>query len=555
MKRSSSICYISGLMSFGILAMVFVLAAVSLFLEKNNQYHQYQYKQQYPPANNATSSTPTNKSVSSSFNLQGFEVMYANMVLNSYNFTKMRSDWDMLYANLHRKLYSKGLRGPSEMHCFLWLADCYNLAQHPIFAKSLIPILGPDIILHGIKLWRLANGTARNLHLDNESGDCDEVVNVIIGSKVRILKGSQMYEGRWRHTLLKNIAALNAHQNHANIEDIIIGTVRKGIIRRQGNPMDDISFITIEPGEGNIVILHGNVVYGIEAASIGEETAILQFASAKCKIRDNKQALNNVFLPPVLLISERNLSLFSWKSLSIKCKTKHGCRTFRYGSASTAVLSKVSFEYSDFKAEGAHFKEFTSDDEEKIVIVLSGSLLYFCADMEVQGYREMGILEIHGSMYIPVGGWHALVPASPYRNAFVSVRWKRRTMVTGQRWLGSRGFFGFRTIILQSGQAYDPSNENNCDVILVMLYGKSLQMLPSEISLEESHTLLISGGDPCLLWNIGKASVAFVAIHVCGYDEQIEHLFNGDPRASSYFSGGGVFSFVSKNQASSANAC
>ncbi|KAH9307333.1 hypothetical protein KI387_035244, partial [Taxus chinensis] len=442
---------------------------------------------------------------------------------------------------------------------------------------SLIPILGPDIVLYGIKLWRVANGTARSLHLDTESGDCDEVANVVIGSKVRLLKGSQMYQGKWRHTLLNTIAALDTYQNHANIEDIIIGTVRRGVVRKPGNPMEDVSFVTIEPGEGNMIIFHGKAVYRIEAASFGEETAILQFASAKCKIRDNIQVPSIVFLPPVLFISgtydmlstpndvreamasdegfifvpkttdilntfapvEKNMSLFSWNNLSTKCKTKHGYRTCSYGSASTAILSKVSFEYSDSKAEGTPFRELTSDDEEKVVIVLNGSLLYFCAEMEVQGYREMSVLEIHGLAYIPVGRWHAIVPASPYRNTFISVRWQRRKMVTGKTWFGFRGFFGFRLIMLQSGQAYDPSNENNCDVILVMLYGKSLQMFPSEIFMEESQTLLISGGEPCLLWNIGKFPVAFVAIDVCGYDEQIQHLFNGDPNASSYFSGGG----------------
>ena len=112
-------------------------------------------------------------------------------------------------------------------------------------------------------------------------------------------------------------------------------------------------------------------------------------------------------------------------------------------------------------------------------------------------------------------------------------------MVTRKSFPEIGGFFGFRMIVLQSGQAYDPSNENNCNVILVMLYGNSLQMLPSETFLEESESLLISRGEPCLLWNIGKAAVAFVVIHVCGVDEQIDRLFNGDPNASSYFSAGG----------------
>ena len=72
-------------------------------------------------------------------------------------------------------------------------------------------------------------------------------------------------------------------------------------------------------------------------------------------------------------------------------------------------------------------------------------------------------------------------------------------------------------IVPQSGKAYDLSNENNCDIILVTLYVNSLQMRPS--FLERIERLLILEGEPCLPWNIGKASMDFVTKHVCGCDE------------------------------------
>jgi len=168
--------------------------------------------------------------------------------------------------------------------------------------QSLIPILGPDIVLHGIKLWKPTNETARRLHLDSESGQCDEVVNVVLGSNARILKGSQMCQGNWRQSLFRKIAALDTHQNHSHVEDIIVGTVRKGIVRKPGNRREDIGFITIEAGAGNAIIFHGKSIYRMET-TVGEVSVILQFASAKCKIRENMQDPNNVFLPPVLLIS------------------------------------------------------------------------------------------------------------------------------------------------------------------------------------------------------------------------------------------------------------
>lgn len=87
-------------------------------------------------------------------------------------------------------------------------------------SQSLIPILGPDIVLHGIKLWKPTNETARRLQLDGQSGQCDEVANVVLGSNARILKGSQMYTGNLRQRLLSKIAALDTYQNHAHVEDV-----------------------------------------------------------------------------------------------------------------------------------------------------------------------------------------------------------------------------------------------------------------------------------------------------------------------------------------------
>lgn len=566
---------IASAMSVGLLVMVVVvLMAIWLVLSMDNNPFLYQHeKLQYPsPADASSSPSPA---AISFFSQQGYVTV--NTVMD-YNFTKLYIEWGIRHTALHNEISKKGLRGPSEVNCFLWLLECYNLAKHAAIVKSLIPILGPDIVLHGIKLWKPTNETARRLHLDGESGQCDEVANVVLGSNARILKGSQIYrgyKGNLRQRLFSKIAALDTHQNYAQVEDIIVGTVRKGIVRKPGKPMEDIGFITTEAGTGNAIIFHGKTIYRMETP-VGEVSVVLQFASAKCKIREKTKVPNNVFLPPVLLISgthnavltpndvrtvmasseafifvpkttqilspfarvEQNLSLFSWKNLSLNCKAEDGYRTCSYGSASTAILSRVSFEYSDSDVGGTGLGALVSDTEEKVVIVVSGSLLYYCA-VEVPGYREMNVLDIHGSTYIPVGAWYALVPASPYKNAFVSVRWRSREMVTRKAFPAIAGHFRFRTIVLQRGQAYDPSNENNCDVILVMLYGNSLQMLPSELFLEESESLLISGSEPCLLWNIGKAPVAFVAIHVCGDDEQIDRLFNRYPNASSYYNAGG----------------
>ena len=43
---------------------------------------------------------------------------------------------------------------------------------------SMISILGPNIVLHGMKLWKPANETARRFHLDGESVQGDEAINV-----------------------------------------------------------------------------------------------------------------------------------------------------------------------------------------------------------------------------------------------------------------------------------------------------------------------------------------------------------------------------------------
>jgi len=73
---------------------------------------------------------------------------------------------------------------------------------------------------------------------------------------------------------------------------------------------------------------------------------------------------------------QQTLSLFSKKTLSTNCKVEHGYQTCSYKSASTTILSWVSFDYFDLDVGGTSLRALVSDNEDKIMIVLSVFLLY-----------------------------------------------------------------------------------------------------------------------------------------------------------------------------------
>lgn len=66
------------------------------------------------------------------FSQQGYVTVNTNI---DYNFTKLYIEWGIRHTALHNEISKKGLRGPSELNCFLWLLECYNLAKHPAIVK------------------------------------------------------------------------------------------------------------------------------------------------------------------------------------------------------------------------------------------------------------------------------------------------------------------------------------------------------------------------------------------------------------------------------------
>jgi hypothetical protein len=73
-----------------------------------------------------------------------------------------------------------------------------------------------------------------------------------------------------------------------------------------------------------------------------------------------------------------------------------------------------------------------------------------------------------------------------------------------------------------SGQAYDPEDAENCDVLVFMVEGQLLQILPSDETIQAPSTLLIPAGKSPVLWNIGRQLVKFFAMHVCHCEDSMQ---------------------------------
>lgn len=203
-------------------------------------------------------------------------------------------------------------------------------------------------------------------------------------------------------------------------------------------------------------------------------------------------------------------------------------RSQEVGAVSTEVLAAVWMEHFLLgRTEEALQLDFREVKGEQVMVVVSEGMLYFRAMEEQQQedgefFRFYELLELKpgSSVRFSEKLLHALVPSS-LKTAFVSIRWtgfENEEDDPSSIALSTQALQG-RTITLSSGQAYDPDNVHNCDVIIVLVDGNLLQVLPSNTTVQAFDVLLIPAGQACVLWNIGRSPVKLFAMHLCRFGD------------------------------------
>ncbi|KAH7446090.1 hypothetical protein KP509_01G038700 [Ceratopteris richardii] len=218
-----------------------------------------------------------------------------------------------------------------------------------------------------------------------------------------------------------------------------------------------------------------------------------------------------------------------------------------FGEASTAIISSGRFEqnrvYKHSRADKFH-SVVTS--HEQIIVVLQGGLLYSRRILSTNyNFSEVFELTPGTAVIFHPEFNHALKPLDP-ESVFTSFSWevhgngisyeKKMDLINQLKAIGFRNVSLYkellehgstkategRTISLMSGQAYDPGDSENCDVLVFVIEGNFLQVLPSNAVLNSPDTLLIPAHQSCVLWNIGSRLVKLFVMHLCKFDDAMQ---------------------------------
>ncbi|XP_031504726.1 uncharacterized protein LOC116267241 [Nymphaea colorata] len=437
-----------------------------------------------------------------------------------------RREWEAVYGRLTAEWngYRRGFRRPPETSCFLFVERCASLASDPAIISRLIGTLGPNIILYAVKFLNSKDPPDVAANMETTAKKCKHAADVIIGKSIEIFQ----QPGR-------NLAS--------NLTTISHGPLLKNKLG---------------------LIIYGDQPYLLKQAH-DQGSVLLRYASTDCSIR--MRAEHDQHLPPALRVSGEaagksndvrsgpalasgapldfepthepdvhpfvpkfNITAFSWTDVN------SSSRSPTFGCLATRILDRIRF---DFLADVRGTKEsetFRSSLYETALVAINGSFWVQKADPESMAWREALELNEHGFAYVPAGVWHSIGASLEGATAgsLVRIRWRGRK-TTKDYFLANGG----RMVKLQSGQAFDPSNEGECDVVVVVIQGEGLQVLPFEGMVARGQALVVSAGQPCLFWNSSRWLVKIVAFHVCEKDKDTERLFNGDSALASYFNGGG----------------
>eukprot|EP00250_Pteridium_aquilinum_P009801 c18946_g1_i1 orf=51-1865(+) len=214
------------------------------------------------------------------------------------------------------------------------------------------------------------------------------------------------------------------------------------------------------------------------------------------------------------------------------------------GEASTTVIALGRIEQFRFKERflATEFHNVAGDGKQVVVVLSEGMIYSRSANDDKYHYSELLELRPGSAVLLPRNIKHALKPLRP-DTAFMSFRW----VGYGDEKFSEKPQFidhfkfhenpfhnkeplghGYtqategRTITLSSGQAYDPDNNENCDVIVFVIEGNLLQILPSNVTLQSLDVLLVPTDQSCVLWNIGTKPVKFFAMHLCHFKDAMQ---------------------------------
>ena len=220
---------------------------------------------------------------------------------------------------------------------------------------------------------------------------------------------------------------------------------------------------------------------------------------------------------------------------------EHGIWMFRQvGEIRTSLIERGRIEQFFLSEKNllVDFDRVLGDGKQALVVSRHG-MRYFrsCNDGKL---RHWELLELRpGSAVLLLRGLtHAFMPLGK-ETSFLSFSWvgydKKNTSIREFK-NGHTKFennimsfecyvthpTGGQTITLVTGQAYDPDNSENCDVIVFVVEGQLLQLLPSNDTIQAPSTVLIPAGKSLVLWNIGHQLAKFFALHVCHCDNSMQ---------------------------------
>ncbi|KAJ7544638.1 hypothetical protein O6H91_09G087300 [Diphasiastrum complanatum] len=508
-------------------------------------------------------------------------------------FPKIMKDWQKLMLNYAEKLTEMGLEELYNASCYLWLTDCYKLAEHSGILKHVKELLGERVVAYGMRFWEAQAESERKMEMHYEGYGCN-TVHVLAGSGVKLIKGSYFMDARM---------ALDVWRLLPQLEGAIVSRVTSHVRR------DDVKLVYLDAGPNDILVLSGKGVYAaINTANQSRVSMLVQFASADCKLRDpqlvqpSKATPISNRLPPALLVSgftsgidvmndirlsmatqevmvfvegqgikdnfnvnssgsylEGNVTVFRGVGVDGIYKSTHGFSEKTYGIGFSPLLHRIKVDCLTSIGTVRSSKKFVSHAYDEVVVVLDGLLMHHRTAKELTGVQEVKELAVGHVAYLSNRLWHALVEALP-GTSFILVSWAveepphlplafagsslRRSISQGiylfEEPLAGLGALEGKTVVLQGGQAYDPANDmGSSDVLVVVVKGLFLQVLPLSMYLEKSDVLLIPMGVPCVLWNTSKWPVVVVVLHF--YQESaVSDAINSYLQEASYRTSGRI---------------
>ncbi|KAI5069964.1 hypothetical protein GOP47_0014307 [Adiantum capillus-veneris] len=220
--------------------------------------------------------------------------------------------WSTLWPTLQDEYIANGLNHPPKRTCFIWLAECYNLAKHEHITQIVKEAIGPNVLLYGMTIWDREHQVLQKFHRDTDLEGCPKSLSFVSGTSVQLISHSHKISNRLLQVVLKLLAFVDGEsikssgkeQQAANFDKLFATRVKRFV------KTADIQFESFEAADGYGVFIRGGTVFRVGEVIEGERGLLLQFVSADCKIRESQKASWGVqgtsyslFMPPVLLVT------------------------------------------------------------------------------------------------------------------------------------------------------------------------------------------------------------------------------------------------------------